>query len=321
MNVEDFLYGEFHLEQVLLDILETGAVQRLKNIHQGGASYLVNPEWNVTRYEHSVGVMLLIRKLGGSIREQIGGLIHDISHTAFSHVIDLVMKNKDQDYHDKIFPDIFSTSEIPGILQKHGYAPDEILPIDQWPLLEKPLPDLCADRIDYTLRDLVTYNKITIEEAASFLRELTLQENKICISHIDAAEWFVETYYREVIDFFLDPLNVLGYAVLSDVLSEALLRQILTVSELGKNDAEVWKTLTSSKDPVIQAKIGRLSKDMVEDERNFHYHTKKKIRIIDPLVYHKNGIRRGSEISRKITCLNEEALRRSQKGVYIRLVD
>lgn len=90
MLVNDEIYGEYEVEAVLQDLIQSKPVQRLKGIHQGGASYLVNPKWNVTRYEHSMGVMLLIRRLGGSIEEQIAGLLHDVSHTAFSHVIDFV---------------------------------------------------------------------------------------------------------------------------------------------------------------------------------------------------------------------------------------
>lgn len=51
----------------------------------------MNKEWNVTRFDHSVGVMLLVKKLGGSVEEQIAGLLHDVSHTAFSHVVDYVL--------------------------------------------------------------------------------------------------------------------------------------------------------------------------------------------------------------------------------------
>ncbi|MBM7691186.1 HD superfamily phosphohydrolase [Peribacillus deserti] len=321
MAVKDSLYGEFNLEQVFYDLISTEAVQRLKYIHQGGASYLVNPSWNVTRYEHSIGVMLLVRKLGGSVREQIAGLIHDISHTAFSHVIDVVMKNPNQDYHDQIFPDIFYNSEIPDVLLKHGFAPEEILPIDQWPLLEQPLPDLCADRIDYTLRDLLSYKKISAAEKDSFLSELTVMDNRICIKNLKAAEWFAGAYYKEVIDFFLDPLNVFGYAVLSDLITEALTKEILTISDLRKNDEVVWNILSSSKDSVIVSKREQLSKRIVLDVKNYDYHTKKKIRIIDPLVCYKNQLRRGSEVSSKIASLKENALQRSSHGTYIWILD
>lgn len=65
MNIKDSIYGEMQVEPILEQLIKTQAVQRLKGVHQGGASYLVNPKWNVTRYEHSVGVMMLIRLMGG----------------------------------------------------------------------------------------------------------------------------------------------------------------------------------------------------------------------------------------------------------------
>ncbi len=153
MIVSDIIYGDYNVDHVLAELIMSKPVQKLKGIHQGGASYLVNEEWNVTRYEHSVGVMLLIKKLGGSIEEQIAGLLHDVSHTAFSHVIDFVLENKEEDYHEKIYQKVIIDSEIPCILKKHGYDYKDILFNEsKWTLLEQPAPELCADRVDYTLR-------------------------------------------------------------------------------------------------------------------------------------------------------------------------
>ena len=67
MRITDILYDEWQIDGVLEELIMSKPVQRLKGVHQGGASYLINEKWNVTRYEHSVGVMLLIRKLGGSL--------------------------------------------------------------------------------------------------------------------------------------------------------------------------------------------------------------------------------------------------------------
>ncbi len=38
--------------------------------------------------------MMLVNRLGGSLEEQIAALLHDVSHTAFSHVIDYVLEQK-----------------------------------------------------------------------------------------------------------------------------------------------------------------------------------------------------------------------------------
>ena len=69
--VTDYIYGEFEIEDILEELINCKAVQRLKKIHQVGATYLVQKNLNVTRYEHSLGVMLLIKRLGGSLEEQI----------------------------------------------------------------------------------------------------------------------------------------------------------------------------------------------------------------------------------------------------------
>lgn len=88
---------------------------------------------------HSVGVMLLIKKLGGSLEEQIVGLLHDVFHTAFSHVIDFVLENKEEDYHEKIYDSVVKNSEIPTILAKYNLNYEDILLDDtKWTLLEQP---------------------------------------------------------------------------------------------------------------------------------------------------------------------------------------
>jgi HD superfamily phosphohydrolase len=78
-------------------------VQRLHGVLQHGITGLIGLTQPITRYEHSVGAMLLVRQLGGSLREQIAALLHDVSHTAFSHVIDYVLNDHDgQSYHDEM---------------------------------------------------------------------------------------------------------------------------------------------------------------------------------------------------------------------------
>ncbi len=76
MLITDALYGSFEIDGVLEELILSEPVQRLKGIYQAGASFLVNSKWNISRFEHSIGVMLLIKKFGGSVEEQIAGLLH-----------------------------------------------------------------------------------------------------------------------------------------------------------------------------------------------------------------------------------------------------
>ncbi len=158
MTVIDEIYGEFLIEGLLEELILSSPVQRLKGVYQGGSSYLVNEKWDVTRYEHSIGVMLLIKRLGGSLEELVAGLLHDVSQTAFSHVIDFVFENKEENYHEKIFTTTIAESEITQILSNYGYDYQSILFDDsKRSILEQPVPALCADRVDYTIRDMYRY--------------------------------------------------------------------------------------------------------------------------------------------------------------------
>ncbi|MDY6761594.1 MAG: HD domain-containing protein, partial [Candidatus Nanohaloarchaea archaeon] len=153
MEIDDPVYRQCTVDDpVLTDLLQTRPVQRLRNVNQAGPAAL-RGDRPVTRYGHSVGVMLLLREYGASLQEQVAGLLHDVPHTAFSHVADFVFDDEDHEYHERFMEDVIRDSRIPAVLQEHGFVLDDILDESAFPLLERDLPDLCADRIDYFLRD------------------------------------------------------------------------------------------------------------------------------------------------------------------------
>ncbi|SHK24885.1 hypothetical protein SAMN02745163_03486 [Clostridium cavendishii DSM 21758] len=323
MKINDLVYGEFFIEPLLENLINTPELQRLKNIHQGGASYLVNSKWNVTRYEHSIGTMLLIKLLGGSLEEQIAGLLHDISHTAFSHVVDFALNNKAEDYHENIFINVIENSAIPKILENHGYNHKEILYNEsKWTILEKSAPALCADRIDYTLRDMLNYGTISNEEVKEFLPYLKVVNGEIVITSIEKAEWFTQVYYKEVIDFFMHPLNAYAYNKLSEAIKIALELNEITLTDLSKDDSYVLSQLKNSNFKDIKSLMNDLNYNVkvVEDSNNYQIHQKNKVRIIDPNIFIDNCLYKSSEKSKLIKILNKKALEKSKKGVYVNVL-
>ncbi|MFC9773780.1 HD domain-containing protein [Paenibacillus chitinolyticus] len=323
MFISDPIYGEFIVDGLLEELILSSPVQRLKGIYQGGASYLVNEKWDVTRYEHSVGVMHLIRRLGGSLEEQVAGLLHDVSHTAFSHVIDYVLDCKEEDYHEKIYGQIIAESEIPKIMEKYGYAYKSLLLDDsKWTLLEQSAPALCADRVDYTLRDQYHDGKITLEEINLFLEKLTSFDGKMILTCIESAEWFVKTYYREVIDFFMHPLNAYGCYFLAETVKVALAKKTITLGNLLLTDGEVLDLLRASDDPDIQRLLKHLhcGVQVKESEIDYDFHRTNKMRLIDPDVMYGNKIWKASELSGSVRRWGEEAKRKSESGVYVKIV-
>ncbi|WP_010097491.1 HD domain-containing protein [Ornithinibacillus scapharcae] len=322
MIINDNIYGEFEVDKVIEELILSEPMQRLKGIHQGGASYLVNKKWNVTRFDHSVGVMLLIKKLGGSIEEQIAGLLHDVSHTAFSHVIDFVFENKEEDFHEEIFSSFVKNSKIPAILAKYNYDYEDILCDDtKWTLLEQPAPEICADRVDYTLCDMYMYGHITLEEVYRFLENLLVRDGKMYLRSIETAEWFVETYYKEVIDFFLDPLNIYGYAMLAKTLKLSMEKNIINHHDFLKKDDELIAKIKASEDKELLSLISKLNPNVrvSEDRSNYDIHQKKKVRIIDPCILMDNKLIPASKLSENIRVRNNEAYEKATRGMFIRI--
>ncbi len=86
---------------LLLDLIQTPEVQRLRRIRQLGVGYLVYPGGEHTRFGHALGAMALMQDTLSNLREQgtpisadeytaalAAALLHDIGHGPFSHTLE-----------------------------------------------------------------------------------------------------------------------------------------------------------------------------------------------------------------------------------------
>lgn len=244
IKVNDPIYGTVQLPRIFEDLLNTKAMQRLGKIHHSGAIFLVNPDICHTRLEHSIGVMLLIRSLGGTETEQIAGLLHDISHTAFSHVGDYVFDNKNETYHEDLYETVIKNSEIPAILELYGYQYEQLIH-GEFPILEQPLPLLCADRLDYTLRDAMHARLITRADACAFLHSVVLQDGIIVVKTEQSAAWINQLFNRINIEIYNFPLYVYANQELAILIRENLKTGEIKETDLLKDDTFLLNKLRS----------------------------------------------------------------------------
>ena len=178
MDVDDPVYGKFSVrEPVITELVESAPMQRLRRINQSGALQYVDPrKYTNTRFSHSLGVHYLLRKFNASMEEQIAGLLHDVGHTAFSHVSDYLFDDgaRKQDYNDRMMRTVVMRSEIPAILRSHGFDVEEILGKGRFTLMKLPVPDICADVLDYFFRDAVVFGlrKGILDEVRLFMSSL-----------------------------------------------------------------------------------------------------------------------------------------------------
>jgi uncharacterized protein len=300
MRYLDRIYGDFEIDQpVLLDLLQTRAVQRLRGVLQHGISGLIGITHPTSRFEHSLGVMGLVRRFGGTLDAQIAALLHDISHTAFSHVIDYVFDNHDhQSYHEDQKAWFVAQSDVPEVLQRHGIDRESVLHEEDFPLLEQPAPRLCADRLDYFLRDGVDLGLATLAQVQSVFDHLVVADGRIVTGDIATARWLAETYIAADQKSWANFREVGVYEVTARAIKIALKSGAISEADFWLTDAELWRKLRAGQDAELQQQLALISPDtrFARDDLAPTFRVSTKLRTIDPDVLIDGQLQRLSEL-------------------------
>lgn len=93
-------------EKLIVDLINTREVQRLRRLHQMGLGFLTFPGAEHSRFGHSLGSMCLVRRIFEQLKQDLeradivdgqkleelypvamsAGILHDLGHGPFSHV-------------------------------------------------------------------------------------------------------------------------------------------------------------------------------------------------------------------------------------------
>ncbi|CRX38595.1 HD domain-containing protein [Estrella lausannensis] len=177
-----------HFAELLHDLINLPAVQRLRRIKQQSLSDLVFPTATHTRFSHALGTAFIASRMIRQIKRQgllpdfdelsekillTAALLHDIGHGPLSHTFEVFLKRLGVDLKHEDWTESILTSEpFARIFQKHGLCGKEQLIIDlitkkgskRKEALKKEHPhwflagdiissQLDGDRLDYLLRD------------------------------------------------------------------------------------------------------------------------------------------------------------------------
>jgi HD superfamily phosphohydrolase len=313
MEFDDPVYGRKKVEEeVLEELIRSEPVQRLKNIHQAGPQPYFIDKKPLKRFPHSLGVMFLLQEFDAPLEEQIAGLLHDVPHTAFSHVADFVFNNSDHEYHDEFLEDVVMESEIPGILERHGLDVEYILDEDNFPLLERDAPDLCADRIDYFLRDV---HMMSGEDVSHLHDALTVRDGKFVLKDRKSAEEYALRYIKADEEWWANPEEAALMEMFARVLRHAMEAGLIEEEDFFGTDRELMETLRESGDTEIQQKLSLLENfEAVRDREDYDVVVETKARWVDPQVAGEE-MRRISELSDSVRKRIEEH-RKDVNGGY-----
>ncbi len=260
--IETF-YGVMEVEEpVLLELIESPAFQRLRHVRQYGVSYYTTHREEYTRYAHSLGVFAVLRSQGASLKEQIAGLLHDVSHTVFSHVGDWLfeVENQSDDYQSRVHKSFLEHYGLGEILERHGFTIDEVLPLGElFPALEQSLPNLCADRIDYNIQGAYHRGSITQEEALQLFEDLQFVDGLWVVTQKELWARVVRYSLMMSQECWGGPTNFLSSRWLADAMKRGLELGLLSLEEIHfGTDQKVWDKLMESEDGFIQERLQRV---------------------------------------------------------------
>lgn len=133
---------------------ELPMLQRLKNV-----GLLCGTDWTplyknrfyYSRFDHSVGVALIIWHFTHDKAQTISGLLHDVSTPVFSHVSDFrkgdaLTQTETEGTNESI---IRSDRNLDALLAVDGLRVEQVEDYHKYPIADNEIPQLSSDRLEY----------------------------------------------------------------------------------------------------------------------------------------------------------------------------
>ena len=188
VRVRDPIHDYIDLTSLEVKLVDTPAYQRLRWVKQLGPTNLVYPGANHTRHEHSLGTCHVVGKMADSIGlnsydkqlVSVAGLLHDLGHTAFSHLGDEIEGVED---HVIRTTKIILNTELSDIISNKGLEPDEVnqIILGNHRLGSLVSGDLDGDRLDYLVRDAHYTGVSTGVDMSRLIATMSMSDSNLVI--------------------------------------------------------------------------------------------------------------------------------------------
>src|SRR3989344_118509 len=309
---KDRIYGENTFESpIICNLIASSPLQRLKGLSQFGVPDEFYHLVSYSRFEHSLGVMMLLKRFNASEEEQVAGLLHDVSHKAFSHVYDWVVGTAStESSQDDGHLDFLKKSEIAEILEHYEYSVEAMTDYHRYGLLERESPDLCADRVDYSLREFDP------EAASKVFNGLMVYDGQIVCRDRETAALFGRVFLDRQMNHWGEFEGVARYHIFSKILKYALGNGIIQKEDFSHDDDYVVSKMKASADEQIINIFSYLRQrklPQVHEGGIVH----KKFRYIDPLFLSEGKAIRLSETDDEFSNLLEDARKVNSEGILV----
>lgn len=234
---KDPVHSYVHVrDQVIWDLIGTREFQRLRRIKQLGTTYITFHGAEHSRFNHSLGVYEIIRRILENFTEELNwdheermlcltaALLHDLGHGPYSHCFEKVFDLDHEHFTKQI---ILGNTEVNQILTKVSRDfPKKVAEVINKTYHDKLIVSLIssqidADRMDYLQRDAyytgVSYGHF---DMARILRVMRPLDDKIVIkaSGMHAVEDYIMSRYQMYWQVYFHPVSRSAEVILSKIL-------------------------------------------------------------------------------------------------------
>ena len=234
----------------LQEALEAPAMKRLLHVGMNcGCEYTSYPCFTAlppySRYEHSLGVALIVWRFTQDEKQALSGLFHDIATPVFAHVIDFMRGDyvRQEATEDGTARLIEEDPVIRKVLRDTGLSVRDVCDYHCYPIADNEAPKLCADRLEYTLENMVHYRHATVNDALRMYEDLEVSDNEdgspeLVFRTPSLALRFAENALKCGM-FYTTDQDRYSMQRLSEICRDAVLRGVITEADLYKDEPYV----------------------------------------------------------------------------------
>ena len=160
-------------------------MERLKRVGMNcGCEYTSFPRFanggTYSRFDHSLGVGLIVWHFTGDPAQAAAGLLHDIATPPFAHVVDFLRGDylTQEATEDGTRERIDSSPTIQTVLARYGLTTEDVCDYHRYPIADNDSPRLSADRLEYTLGNALRWDFLTRKEIGAIYADLRIGTNE-----------------------------------------------------------------------------------------------------------------------------------------------
>lgn len=232
----------------------TPPMQRLKDVGMNcGCEYTSFPRFDrctrYSRYDHSLGAALIVWHFTASPAQALAGLFHDIATPAFAHVVDFLHGDhlRQESTEDGTTERIEGSPEIQTVLRSLGLKTQDVCDYHRYPIADNDSPRLSADRLEYTLGNLVQFGFADLSTVKALYDDLTVGTNEdgapeLTFRSEEKALAFAHGALR-CSEVYVSDEDRYAMQMLAELLGGAIRKGILTEQALYSTEPEVLSRL------------------------------------------------------------------------------